>query len=128
MYDRNTPSQAGTERMTGNPMTFPDDENGEVLRQMMEQGDNLEIPREIDFSVIFPTEDSALKFAVLLLRNGQKVSFSEYEEHDELPWQVQAHPFMVPSHENISGYEALLAGEAEAFAGQNDGWGCEIQE
>jgi hypothetical protein len=107
---------------------FPDDENGEVLRQMAEQGDDLTLPREIDFSVIFPTEEAALKFAVLLLRNGQKVSFSEYEEGDGLPWQVQAHPFMVPSHENISGYEELLGSEAEAFGGENDGWGCEVQE
>ena len=109
-------------------VAFPDDENGDVLRQMAEQGDDLSIPREIDFSVIFPTEDAALRFAVLLLRNGQKVSFCEYEEDEERPWQVQAHPFMVPSHENISGYESLLANEAEAFGGENDGWGCEVQE
>lgn len=107
---------------------LPDDENGEVLRQMAEQGDDLTVPREIDFSVIFPTEEAALKFAVLLLRNGQKVSFSEYEEGDALPWQVQAHPFMVPSLENISGYEELLGSEAGAFGGENDGWGCEVQE
>jgi hypothetical protein len=109
-------------------MAFPNDENGEVLRQMAEQGDDLSVPREIDFSVIFPSEDAALKFAVLLLRNGQKVSFSPYEEHDELPWQVQAHPLMVPTHENISGYEDLLGSEAAPFGGRNDGWGCEVQE
>lgn len=107
---------------------FPDDENGDVLRQMAEQGDDLSVPREIDFSVIFPTEDAALKFAILLLRNGQKVSFSEYDANEERPWEVQAHPFMVPSHDNISGYESLLASEAEPLDGQNDGWGCEVQE
>ncbi len=32
-------------------------------------------------------EKAALQFAVHLLRNDQKVSFSEYEEHDELPWR-----------------------------------------
>ncbi|WP_266172212.1 ribonuclease E inhibitor RraB [Dyella subtropica] len=114
--------------MANNQMDFPHDENGEVLRQMAAQGDNLSVPREVDFSVIFPSEDAALKFAVLLLQNGQKVSFSEYEEHDELPWQVEAHPFMVPTHENISGYEELLAAEAAPLGGQNDGWGCEVQE
>lgn len=106
---------------------FPDDENGQVLRQMVEQGDNLSVPREIDFAVIFPTEDAALKFALRLLKSGQKVSFSEYEEHDELPWQVLVHPLMEPTHENISGYEDLLAKEAEALGGRNDGWGCEVQ-
>lgn len=53
-----------------------------------------------------------LKFALRLLKRGQKVSFSEYEEHDELPWQVLAHPFMEPTHENVPGYEDLLAKEA----------------
>jgi len=108
-------------------VTFPDDENGQVLQQMAEQGDDLSVPREIDFAVIFPTEEAALKFALRLLKSGQKVSFSEYEEHDELPWQVLAHPFMEPTHENISGYEDLLAQEAEVLGGRNDGWGCEVQ-
>ncbi|WP_109127374.1 ribonuclease E inhibitor RraB [Dyella sp. C11] len=110
-----------------NEMNFPDDENGQVLRQMAEQGDDLSVPREIDFAVIFPTEEAALKFALRLLKNGQKVSFSEYEENDELPWQVLAHPFMVPTHENISGYEDLLAQEAATLDGRSDGWGCEVQ-
>lgn len=102
---------------------FPDDENGDVLWNMQEDGDDLSIPREVDFSVIFPTEDAALKFAVLLLKDEQKVSFSKYDGNDELPWQVQAHPIMEPTHENITGYEAQLAEEAAKYGGRNDGWG-----
>ncbi|MES1153752.1 MAG: ribonuclease E inhibitor RraB, partial [Rhodanobacter sp.] len=94
--------------MHRDPLLFPDDENGDVLWQMAQAGDDLSIPREVDFAVIFPSEDDALKFAVHLLRSDQKVSFSSYEEHGELPWQVLAHPFMQASHENISGFERLL--------------------
>jgi hypothetical protein len=39
---------------------FPNDENGDVPWRMLEGGDNLSKPREIDFSVIFPTEGAAL--------------------------------------------------------------------
>ena len=106
---------------------FPDDENGDALWQMAESGDDLSVPREVDFAVIFPSEDDALKFAVHLLRSDQKVSFSSCEEGDELPWQVLAHPYMEPSHENIAGFEQLLGEAAEDFAGRNDGWGCETQ-
>lgn len=106
---------------------FPDDENGGVLWGMDQDGDDLEIPREMDFSVIFPTEEGALKFATQLLRDGQKVSFAPYEGNAELPWQVQAHPFMVPTHENITGYEEELAMAAKLFGGRNDGWGCVSQ-
>jgi hypothetical protein len=106
---------------------YPASENGDALWRMVQNGDDLAIPREVDFSVIFPTEEAALKFAVHLLRNDQKVSFSPYEEHDELPWQVQAHPFMLPTHENITGFEDLLRSESAPFGGRNDGWGCESQ-
>jgi hypothetical protein len=106
---------------------FPRSENGDVLWSMSENGDDLSAPREIDFSVIFPTEDAALEFAVHLLRNELKVSFAPYEEHDELPFQVQAHAFMLPTHDNVSGMEQLLADAAERLGGRNDGWGCVSQ-
>lgn len=107
---------------------FPRDENGDALWNMHSQGDDLAIAREIDFSTIFPNEDSAIRFAVHLLRNDQKVSFSAYEGNDEFPWQVTAHPLMLPAHENISGFEALLASESERFGGRIDGWGCMAQD
>lgn len=107
---------------------FPDDDNGDVLWNMANDGDNLAVSREIDFSVIFPTEEAALKFAVHLLRNDQKVSFSAYEGSEDMPWQVQAHPVMEPTHENITGYEAQLGNDAARFGGRNDGWGSMQQE
>jgi hypothetical protein len=107
---------------------FPEDDNGDVLWNMANDGDNLAVPREIDFSLVFPTEDAALKFAVHLLRNDQKVSFSAYEENKDMPWQVQAHPVMEPTHENITGYEKQLGDDAVQFGGRNDGWGAMQQE
>lgn len=107
---------------------FPDDENGDVLWNMHSDGDNLATPREVDFSVIFPTEEAALQFAVHMLKNEQKVSFSAYEGNDEMPWQVQTHPVMEPNHENISGYESQLAEDAAKYGGRNDGWGAMQQD
>lgn len=107
---------------------FPDDENGDILWDMSQDGDNLAKPREVDFSVIFPTEAAALEFAVHLLRNDQKVSFSAYEEHEEMPWQVQAHPILIPTHENITGYENQLGQDSALYGGRNDGWGCFAQD
>lgn len=107
---------------------FPDDENGDVLWRMQEHGDNLSARREVDFSVIFQTEEVALEFAVHLLRNDQKVSFSAYDENEEMPWQVHAHPVMEPTHENITGYESQLGEDAAKFGGRNDGWGSMQQD
>lgn len=114
--------------MTRDYSEFPGDENGDVLWRMRQAGDNLAKPREIDFSVIFPTEQTALEFAVYLLRQNQKVSFAEIENNDEMPWQVQAHPVMVPSHESITQYENQLAEDAAEFSGLTDGWGAMQQE
>ena len=111
--------------MTRDPAAFPDDHNGDALWNMVGQGDDLSIPREVDFAVLFPSEDHALKFAVHLLRNDQKVSLSAYEESDEMPWQVLVHPFMELTYANVDGFEKLLAEAAEVFDGVNDGWGCE---
>ena len=107
---------------------FPDDENGDVLWKMLEQGDNLSKRREIDFSVIFPSEESALQFAVRLLRGDQKVSLSGYDGSDEFPWQVEVHPTMEPTYENVSGFERQLEEEAAKLGGRNDGWGSFAQE
>ena len=82
----------------------------------------------MDFSVVFPSEESALQFAMHMLKNEQKVSFSANESDDEMPWQVQAHPVMEPTHDNITGYEAQLAEDAAPYGGRNDGWGSMQQD
>ena len=41
---------------------------------------------------------------------------------------MNAHPVMEPTHENISGYEQLLGEDAAQFGGRNDGWGSMQQE
>lgn len=102
---------------------FPADENGDTLWHMQEDGDDLWEEREIDFSVVFTSDEQALKFAVVLLRHGQRVSFSPNED-EEFPWQVEVHPIMAATHDNISEFERLLAEDAAPLGGRNDGWGC----
>jgi hypothetical protein len=113
--------------MTRDHDQFPDDENGDVLWNMSQNGDNLSVRREIDFSVIFPTEGAAIEFAVILLKNGQKVSSSSYDGNTNFPWQVHTHPMMLPTHGNVSAYEEQLGQDAAKFGGRNDGWGCFAQ-
>ena len=43
--------------------TFPNDENGDVLRRMQANGDDLSKPRGIEFEFIFATEQKAKDFA-----------------------------------------------------------------
>jgi len=103
---------------------FPEDNTGNALWQMLQDGDDLTQVREIEFSVIFPSKEQALKFGLLLLENNQKVSFCPFEENAELPWEVTAYPEIPASYENISGYQHLLVTSSEPLKGHFDGWYC----
>ena len=104
---------------------FPDDENGDVLWRIFQEGGNLIGEREIDFSVVFPTKEAALRFGVFALQTEAKVSFSPYEENESFPWEISVHPIMDPTHSNISEFESFLSERAVQLGGKTDGWGFE---
>lgn len=105
-------------------MTFPDDENGDVLRRMQNKGDDLTRPRDIDFTVVFVDEDSAGRFASYFKRLGLRTSISFSATVEELPWDVIVVKNMAPSHQEIGEFEKELALAARPLGGRNDGWGC----
>ena len=107
--------------MTRDLALFPEDEIGNTLWQMQENGDDLTTEREIEFSILFPSEELALKFGQLLLENNQKLSFTPSETYPDLPWEITGYPQMPASYENISSYQELLESSAEPFKGQFDG-------
>jgi hypothetical protein len=110
--------------ITRNFDIFPSNANGDVLWRMRNGGDDLSKPREIDFSMIFPSKQAAFDFAVAMLQREQKVSMSPYSGNDLFPWQATVHVVLLPSHKEISGFEDFLLREASSFGGRTDGWGC----
>jgi hypothetical protein len=105
-------------------MIYPNDDNGDVLRRMESHGDDLARPRNIDFTVVFPNEGSAQTFSKRFERLGYKVSVEFTETVKAFPWDVLIVKYMKPAHQEISDFESVLQGEAEALGGRNDGWGC----
>lgn len=103
---------------------YPDDENGDVLWHMAQQGDDLSKKRDVEFTVIFSTETEALKFGEVLLFNRQQVLLCDNEESEEYPYEIVVTVAMVPTHKEISDYENLLQKYASDLNGYNDGWGC----
>lgn len=103
---------------------FPDDNIGDALWRMQQEGDDLTKEREIEFSVIFPNQELALKFGQLLLENNQKLSFCPYEDDIDYPWEITAYPEIVASYENISAYQELLMTSSEPLLGKFDSWYC----
>ena len=68
--------------MTRDYEQFPDDDNGNVLWQMHEDGDDLTETHEIEYSIAFTTQEQAEKCALYLLAEEQKISLFQDEESD----------------------------------------------
>ena len=107
--------------------TFPDDDNGHVLRRMHENGDDLTVPRDIEFTVAFPQEGFAATFAEHFRRSGHRATVEETETVPELPWDVVVVRHMIPRHNEISEFEETLSDFASPLGGRNDGWGCLVR-
>ena len=103
-------------------MTYPDDENGNVLRSIAAKGDDLTKARNIDFAVVFASASSAEQFATHFRELGYAVSLEERETED-FPWDVIVIKHMVPTYEGITDFENLLESVADRWEGHNDGWG-----
>jgi Regulator of ribonuclease activity B len=105
-------------------MIYPNDANGDALRRMEAQGDDLTRPRNIDFSVAFADAKSAEQFAAHFRALGHEVSVESTETDQGFPWDVVVVQHMVPSYDGITNFENLLQSTANALGGHNDGWGC----
>jgi Regulator of ribonuclease activity B len=103
---------------------IPNDENGDVLRKMLESGDDLARPREIDFTVVMPGEAAARAFAERFATAGYQTKIKRSGVVPEQPWDVVVIKHMTPNHSEITEFEALLEQAALPLGGRNDGWGC----
>jgi hypothetical protein len=102
---------------------FPSDENGDVLKRMLEQGDDLSKPRDINYSFVFATEENARAFTnQVQTTTGLKTELSRYEERKM--WDTTVTKNMIPTHQDVTALEQSLTRLAEPYGGEADGWGC----
>ena len=104
---------------------FPDDSNGDVLRQLRLLGDSLTESRDVDFSVIFPTENVGATFCRQLDNLGYRTKLGQIEYAGRTYSDVTVIVNMVPAHSGVTALEAKLSSLAEPLGGRNDGWVCE---
>jgi regulator of RNase E activity RraB len=106
---------------------IPDDENGEVLKRMIEDGDDLTLERPVEFFHVFADEEQANAFASAA---GEMplVAVEAPEVDEEDVWQVCVIRVMAPQHAAITKLESELGALAETCSGYADGWGCSPAE
>ncbi len=102
---------------------IPDDENGEVLRQMVEDGDDLTLERPVEFFHVFADEAQADAFAAAAAQQPALTPEAP-EVDDEDVWQVCVVRVMAPTHAALTAQERELAALAESHGGFADGWAC----
>lgn len=103
---------------------IPGDENGVVLRAMLDDGDDLSREREIVFYLVFAQEAQAQAFAAEAA-GVPDLQIEGPEADEEGFWQVAAVRRMAASHAGITGLEQRLATLAQAHGGHPDGWSCD---
>ena len=104
--------------------SIDEDLNREILEKMMAGGDDLKMPRPIDFSHAFPDSVSATAFAKALRSRGFLCEIEETRCVPELPWDVVVSIEMVPECRLISEIEHDLGEVASYHSGRADVWGC----
>ena len=112
--------------MTRDTALFPEDDNGDVLWQMQEDGDDLTEVHEIEFTLAFPSKQQAEQCALHLLHEEQRVSLHEddNDEKQSSEWLVVVYIHMEPEYQDIVDLEQWFTKIAEQYQGEYDGWGC----
>jgi regulator of ribonuclease activity B len=103
-------------------LTFPADLNGDVLRKMQDDGDDLTKARDIEYCFLFESERDAKAFASDVARLALRAVVGPYPA--ESCWDVIVSKNMLPTHEGITATEQLLGDLASDHDGSSDGWGC----
>ncbi|MES2674727.1 MAG: ribonuclease E inhibitor RraB [Pseudomonadota bacterium] len=105
-------------------LTFPNDEPGNILRDMHENGDDLSRTRDIEFSVVFPDSNSVQEFGSYFYNLDFDVRAKKTEEVSSLPWSVTITVHMAPTYEAITAFQQKLERAATSLDGRNNGWSC----
>ena len=110
--------------MTRDYQQFPDDDNGDVLWQMHQDGDDLTEAHEIEYSIAFTSQEKAEHCALFLLKEEQKISLFVDEETDLKEWIITIYVYMEPEYSDIVDLEEWFTKIAQQYGGEYDGWGC----
>ena len=103
---------------------FPNDDNGDVLWQMAQDGDDLTEAHEIEYSIAFTDKVKAEQCALFLLHEEQKISLFIDEESENQEWIITIYVYMEPEYSDIVDLEEWFTKIANEHGGEYDGWGC----
>lgn len=110
---------------------YPDDLDGEVLRMIADDGNDMTQPMDVEFHVAVATEEDADKIAEAAEKLGYDsgIHFDDGSEDDEVedeitePWTCSCRKTMLLEYDAIMAAQAELDEIARPLGGYADGWG-----
>ncbi|MEZ6127775.1 MAG: ribonuclease E inhibitor RraB [Planctomycetaceae bacterium] len=110
---------------------YPDDLDGEVLRMIAEDGNDMTQPMEVEFHVAAATEEDAETIADAAEKLGYEafIDFDDGSDDEDLedeitePWTCTCRRTMVLEYDAIMQAQAELDELARPLGGYADGWG-----
>jgi regulator of RNase E activity RraB len=110
--------------------TYPDDLDGEVLRTIAEDGNDMTKPMDVQFHVAAATEETAEEIAAAAEKLGYDTSIDfddgeDAEEDEDMsePWTCTCQKTMLLEYDGIMAAQAELDEIARPLGGYADGWG-----
>jgi hypothetical protein len=100
---------------------YPNDADGDELRNVAESGADMSRPMVIDFSVEVPDERTARRVAQVVETHGFDPSISE--DDDTGSWSVHCSKSMLATYEGVVAVQAWLNDLLSPHGGVCDGWG-----
>ncbi|MEQ9406400.1 MAG: ribonuclease E inhibitor RraB [Fuerstiella sp.] len=110
---------------------YPNDVDGDVLRMIAEDGNDMSTPMEVDFHVAAATEEVAEQIAEAAEKAGYEVfvDFDDGEDEEDLaeevtePWTCTCRKTMLLQYDAVMAAQAELDAIAKPLGGYADGWG-----
>jgi hypothetical protein len=99
--------------------SYPNDADGDALRNVAESGADMSLPMVIDFSVEVPDERTARHVAEVVAAHGFDPSISE----DDGSWSVHCSKSMLATYEGVVAVQVELNELVSPHGGSCDGWG-----
>jgi hypothetical protein len=97
---------------------YPNDADGDELRNVAESGADMSRPMIIDFSVEVPDEGTARRVAEVVVARGFDPSISENADS----WSVYCSKSMLATYEGVVAVKAELNALLNPHGGICDGW------
>lgn len=109
-----------------NPYEFQTIQNGKVMMQLREHGDNPEMKRKVDHWVYFKNDNEANIFIEAVIDLGYEILNKEQNEEQEFQYSVNIAREDLTLPDEVNHYVWELVELATKNNGMYDGWGCPI--